>query len=109
MGARVDGDGRLRCSIQPLAQHSSRNSTTNPNLTGIPGELRPLLLPDEGCKFLHFDYSQQEPGVAGWLSRDPALIQDFTHGDVYVNLGLRMGLVHKEPGVAGWLSRDSAS
>jgi DNA polymerase-1 len=63
---------------------------------GIPGELRPLLLPDENCLFLHFDYSQQEPGVAGHLSNDRALLDDYTHGDVYTNLGRRMGLIKSE-------------
>ena len=92
-GDRVDADGRIRCGILPLAQRSSRNSTTRPNLMGIPGELRPLLLPDEGCKFVHFDYSQQEPGVAAYLSGDGDLMNDFALGDVYVNTGRRMGLV----------------
>lgn len=58
LGDRVDADGRLRCGILPPAQRSSRNSTVKPNLMGMPGELRPLLLPDEGCVFIHFDYSQ---------------------------------------------------
>ena len=92
-GARVDSDGKLRCGILPLAQRSSRNSTTSPNLKGIPGELRPLLLPDKGCAFVHFDFSQQEPGVAGFLSGDRALMDDFANGDVYINLGKRMGLI----------------
>jgi DNA polymerase-1 len=96
VGSRVDRDGRLRCSILPLAQRSGRNSTVGPNLMGIPGELRPLLLPDEGCRWLHFDYSQQEPGVAGFISNDRNLLHDFTTGDVYKNLGLRMGLIRSD-------------
>lgn len=93
VGSLVDSDGRLRCSILPLAQRSSRNSTVGPNLMGIPAEMRPLFLPDEGCKFIHFDYSQQEPGVAGYLSGDEGLVADFSNGDVYRNLGMRMGLL----------------
>jgi DNA polymerase-1 len=93
VGSRVDRDGRLRCGILPLAQRTGRNSTVSPNLMGIPGELRPLLLPDEGCCWVHFDYSQQEPGVAGYVSNDPNLLHDFTNGDVYLNLGQRMGLI----------------
>jgi DNA polymerase I-like protein with 3'-5' exonuclease and polymerase domains len=96
MGGRVDRDGRLRCGILPLAQRSGRNSTVSPNLMGIPAQLRPLLLPDKGCCWLHFDYSQQEPGVAGYLSNDRALLHDFTTGDVYKNLGLRMGLIRAD-------------
>jgi DNA polymerase-1 len=63
---------------------------------GIPSALRSLFLPNEGCKFLHFDYSQQEPGIAGYLGGDEALQSDFGAGDVYTNLGLRMGLLHPE-------------
>lgn len=92
-GSLVDDDGRIRCGILPLAQRTGRTSTVSPNLMGIPGELRPLLLPDEGCRFLHFDYSQQEPGVASIISRDEGLQTDFSAGDVYVNLGLRLGLI----------------
>jgi DNA polymerase-1 len=101
LGSRVDRDGRVRCSILPLAQRTSRNSTVRPNLMGVPGKLRPLLLADEGCRWLHFDYSQQEVGVAAFLSKDPSLLYDFEHGDVYTNLGMRMGLIttHMTPEV----------
>jgi len=92
-GARVDRDGHLRCSILPLAQRTGRNSTSSPNLMGIPGEMRPLLLPDDGCRFLHFDFSQQEPGVAAYLSSDQALLRDFALGDVYINAGNRLGVI----------------
>ena len=94
IGGMVDADGRIRCSILPLAQRTGRNSTISPNLMGMPGKLRPLLLPDEGCRFLHFDYSQQEPGVAGHLSGDAGLISDFSTGDVYLNLGRRLSLIN---------------
>jgi DNA polymerase I-like protein with 3'-5' exonuclease and polymerase domains len=93
VGGLVDADGRIRCSILPLAQRTGRNSTVSPNLMGIPGELRPLLLPDEGCRFVHFDYSQQELGVAGYVSGDSGLLDDFARGDVYINLGMRVGLL----------------
>jgi DNA polymerase I-like protein with 3'-5' exonuclease and polymerase domains len=93
LGDRVDRDGRLRCGILPFAQRSGRNSTVRPNLMGIPGDLRPLLLPDEGHVWVHFDYSQQEPGVAAYLREDPGLLADFRDGDVYTNTGRRMGLV----------------
>src|SRR5262249_24571733 len=93
VGSLVDADGRLRCGILPLAQRSGRNSTVKPNLMGMPAPLRPLLLPDEGCVFLHYDYEQQEPGVAGSLSGDSALIADFCGDDVYLGLGRRIGVI----------------
>ncbi len=93
IGSRVDADGRLRCSILPLAQRTGRNSTIKPNLMGMPALMRPLLRADEGCKFVHADWSQQEPAIAAYLSRDEGLMSDFANGDVYVNLGFRMGLL----------------
>jgi DNA polymerase family A len=93
IGDYVDNDGRLRCRILPLAQRTSRNSTTSPNLGGIPGDLRPLLLPDPGCAFVHFDFSQQEVGVAAFLSDDRVLLEDFGTGDVYERLGRRIGQI----------------
>ena len=95
-GGLVDLDGKIRCGILPLAQRSGRNSTVAPNLAGMPGELRPLLLPDEGCRFQHFDFSQQEPGIAGYLSGDQGLISDFANGDVYINLGSRLRLITEQ-------------
>src|SRR5262249_23248795 len=38
IGSLVDADGRVRCSILPLAQRTGRNSTIKPNLMGIPAE-----------------------------------------------------------------------
>jgi len=93
LGSLMDRDGRVRCSIQVLKQHTSRNSTVAPNLMGMPGQLRPLLLPDEGHRFVHFDFCQQEPGIAGALSGDGALVADFLDGDVYINLARRLGLI----------------
>jgi DNA polymerase-1 len=93
LGDRIDRDGRIRCGILPLAQRSSRTSTVRPNLMGIPSELRPLPVPDGGCVFIHFDFCQQEAGVATFLSRDLGLLHDFGEGDVYVNAGRRLGLV----------------
>ena len=93
LGLLMDRDGQVRCNIQVLKQHTTRNSTSGPNLMGLPGEMRPLFLPDDGCVFVHFDFSQQEPGIAGWISQDQALSADFRHGDVYINLGRRLGLI----------------
>src|SRR5262249_33272277 len=93
IGSLVDADGRVRCSILPLAQRTGRNSTIKPNLMGIPAELWPLFLPDDGCQFVHFDFTQQEPGIAAFLSSDEALLRDFSSKDVYRGLGSRMGLL----------------
>lgn len=93
LGERVDGDGRIRCEIRPLAQRSSRTTTARPNLPGLPGSLRPLLLPDPGCVWLLADFVQFEPGVAAALSRDPHLLADFRAGDVYEQFGRRTGLI----------------
>jgi hypothetical protein len=38
-------------------------------------------------------FSQQEPGIAGYLSNYEALVKDFAGKDVYRGLGFRMGLL----------------
>src|SRR5262249_535475 len=73
-----------------------RNSTVSPNLMGVPAELRPLFLPDQNCKFVYFDFSQQEVGVAAFLTGDEALLKDFSTADVYRSLGSRMGLLTRD-------------
>ncbi len=93
LGERADRDGRIRCAVQPLAQRSSRTTTARPNLPGLPGSLRPLLLPGTGRVWLLADFVQFEPGVAAALSRDPNLLADFRAGDVYEQFGRQTGLI----------------
>jgi DNA polymerase I-like protein with 3'-5' exonuclease and polymerase domains len=70
---RYQVNGRIHGEIQQLRSDgggtvSGRLSMSNPNLQQIPArnkefgpKIRSLFLPEEGCKWGSFDYSQQEP------------------------------------------------
>jgi DNA polymerase I-like protein with 3'-5' exonuclease and polymerase domains len=73
MGAAVNG--RIHCSFHPLRSDeggaaTGRFSSSNPNLQQIPARtdvgklVRTLFIPEEGCRWLAADYSQQEPRLA---------------------------------------------
>jgi DNA polymerase I-like protein with 3'-5' exonuclease and polymerase domains len=65
-------NGRIHASFHPLASDeggakTGRMSSSNPNLQQIPDRtevghlVRTLFAPEEGCRWLSADYSQQEP------------------------------------------------
>ena len=67
-------DGRIHADINQIRSDSGgtvtgRFSMSNPNLQQIPakgyigGKMRELFIPEDGCKWGSFDYSQQEPRI----------------------------------------------
>ena len=70
---RFEHKGRIHAEINQLKSDSGgtatgRLSMSNPNLQQVPArnkefgkQIRSLFLPDEGCQWGSFDYSQQEP------------------------------------------------
>jgi DNA polymerase I-like protein with 3'-5' exonuclease and polymerase domains len=67
-------EGRIHADINQIRSDSGgtvtgRFSMSNPNLQQIPakgyigGKMRELFVPEEGCKWGSFDYSQQEPRI----------------------------------------------
>jgi len=67
-------DGRIHADINQIRSDTGgtvtgRFSMSNPNLQQIPskgyigGKMRELFIPEEGCKWGSFDYSQQEPRI----------------------------------------------
>ena len=67
-------DGRIHADINQIRSDSGgtvtgRFSMSNPNLQQIPakgyigGKMRELFVPEDGCKWGSFDYSQQEPRI----------------------------------------------
>lgn len=70
---KFEHKGRIHAEINQLRSDtggtvSGRLSMSNPNLQQVPArnkefgkQIRSLFLPDEGCKWGSFDYSQQEP------------------------------------------------
>ena len=67
-------DGRIHADINQIRSDTGgtvtgRFSMSNPNLQQIPakgyigGKMRELFIPEEGCQWGSFDYSQQEPRI----------------------------------------------
>ena len=67
-------EGRIHADINQIRSDTGgtvtgRFSMSNPNLQQIPakgyigGKMRELFIPEEGCKWGSFDYSQQEPRI----------------------------------------------
>src|SRR5215208_6402244 len=54
--------------------------------------LRSLIKPAPGMALAYVDFSSQEMGIAAALSGDPALIEAYRSGDVYLSFAKRAGL-----------------
>ena len=78
-----DNDGRIHADFKQTGTSTGRLSSNNPNLQNIPqrGELsrdiRVSFVPEEGCRFVSFDYSQIELRILAHLSEDEKLIMAF--------------------------------
>jgi DNA polymerase-1 len=83
LNARLDADGRMRCSFDITGTRSGRLSSrmsiygSGTNLQTIPPDLRRMFVADEGKVFVYRDYSQAEARVVAYLARCPKLIEVF--------------------------------
>jgi len=74
---------RVHSTFNQTATATGRISSSDPNLQNIPvngkreEEIRNIFIPDEGYRFVSFDYSQIELRLVGHLSQDEKLIQAF--------------------------------
>lgn len=83
---KIDSDGRLRCSYNPVGTRYSRLSSgesifgTGMNMQNWPHWLLEFLEPDPGYIFYSFDLSQFENRVVAYVGRIPQMIQAFEEG-----------------------------
>ena len=89
--------GRIHADINQIRSDeggtvTGRFSYSNPNLQQIPARdpetgplLRSLFIPEEGCKWGTFDYSQQEPRLVTHYGMKAELPTAYTIGDAYQN------------------------
>jgi DNA polymerase I len=89
LNARVDADGRMRCSFDITGTRTGRLSSrasiygSGTNLQNIPvrkpeGEgIRRMFIADEGKVFVYRDYSQAEARIVAYLSNALGLIELF--------------------------------
>lgn len=68
---------------QMVGSDTTRCTSRNPNLLGLPKELRPIIQATPGCGIVECDYGQMEVGIMAALAEDQQLIDDYNSGDVY--------------------------
>jgi len=88
----VGKDGRNRATLFPFQSCTGRNQPSNSQFIFGPHVwLRGLIKPDPGCGLAYVDWSQQEVGIAAALSKDPAMLDAYRSGDIYLSFAKRAG------------------
>lgn len=84
--AKVDPDGRIRCSYNPVGTMFSRLSSsenifgTGMNMQNWPDKALQFLLPDEGYIYYSFDLSQAENRMVAYIGQIAQMIHAFETG-----------------------------
>jgi len=88
----VGKDGRNRCLLSAYRAKTGRNQpSTSQFIFGPAVWLRSLIQPRPGCGLAYVDWSQQEFGIAAYLSGDPAMIEAYESGDPYLAFAVQAG------------------
>jgi DNA polymerase-1 len=83
---KIDQDGRIRCSYNPVGTRYSRVSSgenifgTGTNLQNWPHDLLKYLLPDDGYLYFSFDESQFENRIVAYVGNITSMIEAFETG-----------------------------
>ena len=101
----VGQDGCNRCMLSAFASKTGRNQPSNSRFIFGPAVwLRGLIKPRPGFAVAYVDWSQQEFGIAGALSGDPAMQEAYASGDPYLAFAMQAGAA---PGSASKESHGS--
>jgi DNA polymerase I len=93
----VGADGRNRTTLRAFSAKTGRNAPSNTRFIFGPATwLRSLIKPEPGTALAYVDFSSQEMGIAAALSGDPALLDAYRSGDVYLGFAKRAGLAPPE-------------
>lgn len=81
-----------------IGAETGRLSCTSPNMQNIPSrdtkEFRRCFVARPGYKLVIADYSQQEIGIAAYISKDKNLLEIFNSGkDIYIEMAKRKSVV----------------
>ncbi len=79
----VGADSRVHPNHKQMEVVTGRQSCSQPNLLGLPGVLRPLIIAPEGYGICEADYSQIEVAITAAVYNDSNLIGKFNQGDIY--------------------------
>jgi DNA polymerase-1 len=89
---KIDLDGRIRCSFNPVGTRYSRLSSsksifgTGMNLQNWPHSILGYLVADDGYVYYSYDLAQAENRIVAYLGRDTAMIEAFEMGADVHNL-----------------------
>jgi hypothetical protein len=90
----VGSDGRNRCLLSPFRSKTGRNQPSNSRFIFGPSTwLRGLIKPEPGRAVAYVDWSQQEFGIAAYLSGDAAMMEAYQSGDPYLAFGKQAGRI----------------
>jgi hypothetical protein len=90
----VGADGRNRTLLSPFQSVTGRNQPrTKGFIFGRSAWFRHLIQPQPNMALAYVDWSQQEFGIAGALSTDPAMIAAYASGDPYLEFGKQAGVI----------------
>jgi len=85
---KIGSQNTIKPFFKTMGTATSRCTSVNPNIMGIPKVFRPVVIPSRlDYGIVECDYSQMEVGIAAALSNDKNLIEDFNNTDVYEKVG----------------------
>ena len=88
----VGADGRNRCLLSAFRAKTGRNQpSTSQFIFGPAVWLRGLIQSRPGFGVAYVDWSQQEFGIAAYLSRDLSMIEAYETGDPYLAFAVQAG------------------
>ena len=90
----VGADGRNRVLLSVFGAKTGRNAPSSSQFIFGPAVwLRHLIRPRPGYGLAYIDWSQQEFGIAAYLSGDPTMMQAYESGDPYLAFAKQAGAV----------------
>ena len=93
----VGPDDRNRCMLSPFASKTGRNQPSNSSfIFGAASWLRGLIQPKRGKALAYVDWSQQEFGIAAYLSGDAKMQEAYASGDPYLAFAKQTGAVPQD-------------
>jgi hypothetical protein len=73
-------EGKIHASFKLAIARTGRSSSSSPNLQQVPGHIRPIFIPRQGCSFIIKDFSGAEPALIGYLTKDPMICGPLIEG-----------------------------
>jgi DNA polymerase-1 len=91
----VGSDGYARCWLNPCGSRTGRYQPSNAEFIFGPAVwMRAYLIQAKpGWVIIYLDYEGQEFGIAAALSGDPAMLEAYNSGDIYIAFGKQAGLL----------------